>query len=135
MKELVHTMTDWYDGPRRGVADFEGKPHYYECPWYAGIDAGSDELPGDYLLTPLDAESYRLALEDWAIWERWEAAFDAGTVTLTTHPALPEDRTRHDEIEELLRTKLVTNTQLCQRAKGVFSYEGAKRFVEWTIII
>jgi len=47
---------------------------------------------------------------------------------------MPEDRTRHDEIEELLRTRLVTNTQSCQRAKGVFFYEGAQRFVEWTII-
>lgn len=79
-------MTDWYDGPRKGVANFEGKPHYYECPWYAGIDTGSEELPGDYLLTPIDAETYRLALEDWAIWERWEAAFAAGTTTQAYPP-------------------------------------------------
>lgn len=134
MKEPVYTITDWYDGPRRGVANFEGNPHSYECLWYAGIDTSSDELPGYYLLTPLDAETYQLALEDWAIWERWEAAFAAGTTTQATHPALPEDRTRHDEIEQLLLTKLVANPHSCRRARGEFSYDGGKPFVEWTIV-
>lgn len=138
VKEPVHTITDWYDGPRRGVANLEGIPHYYECQWYASVDAGheadSDALPGDYLLTPLDAETYRLALEDWAIWERWEAAFAAGTTTQATHPVLPEDRTRHDEIEQLLLTKLVTNSHSCRRARGEFSYAGGRPFVEWTFV-
>ncbi|MBF9239958.1 hypothetical protein I2I05_21380 [Hymenobacter sp. BT683] len=135
MKEPVYTMTDWYDGPRKGVANFEGTPHYYECPWYAGIDTGSGELPGHYLLTPLDAETFRLALEDWAIWERWEAAFAAGMTTQDTHPVLPEDRPRHDEIEQLLLSKLVTNPLTCRRAKGAFSYEENKRFVKWAIVL
>ena len=81
MKEPVHTITDWYDGPRRGVANFEEKPHYYECQWYAGLDTGIDALPGDYWLTQLDAATYQLALEDWAIWQRWKKAFAAGATT------------------------------------------------------
>ena len=134
MKEPVYTITDWYDGPRRGVANFEGYPHYYECQWYAGIDAGFDALPGDYLLTPLEAETYQLAVEDWAIWERWEAAFTAGRTTQATHPTLPEDQARHNEIEQVLLAKLVTNPHCCRRATGEFYYIGGKSFVEWTTV-
>ena len=91
MKEPVYTIADWYDGPRRGIADFEEKPHYYECQWYAGIDTdtGINALPGNYWLTPLDADTYQLALEDWAIWERWEAAFAVGGTTQATPPHCP----------------------------------------------
>jgi len=31
--ERVYTMTDYYDGPRKGIADFEGRPHLYEAEW------------------------------------------------------------------------------------------------------
>jgi hypothetical protein len=31
--ERVHTMTDYYDGPRKGLANFEGMPHLYEAEW------------------------------------------------------------------------------------------------------
>ncbi len=134
MKEPVHTITDWYDGPRRGVANFEGNPHYYECQWYAGLDTGIEALPGEYLLTPLNAETYQLALEDWAIWKRWEAAFAAGTTTQATHPTLPEDHARHDEIEQLLLPKLVINPHSCRRAKGEFHTIGGKPFIDWTIV-
>jgi hypothetical protein len=130
VKEPVYTITDWYDGPRKGVANFDGQPHYYECQWYAGFEAE----PGDYLLTPVDAETYQLALEDWAIWQRWEAAFAAGTTPQATHPTLPEDQARHQEMEQLLLPKLVTNPQCCRRATGEFHYSGGKSFVEWTTV-
>lgn len=134
MKEPVHTIIDWYDGPRRGVANFEGNPHYYECQWYVGIETDVEALPGEYLLTPLDAETYHLALEDWAIWERWEAAFEAGITTQATHPVLPEDRARHDEIDQILLPKLVTNPHSRRRAKGEFEYIEGKPFVVWTVV-
>ncbi len=31
--ETVHTMTDWYDGPRRGVAIVNNHPHVYVSCW------------------------------------------------------------------------------------------------------
>jgi hypothetical protein len=31
--EKVYTMTDYYDGPRRGIADFDGRPHFYDSEW------------------------------------------------------------------------------------------------------
>ena len=132
MKEPVYTITDWYDGPCRGIANFNGQPHYYEYQWYASLDAGFEAVPGDYLLTPLDAETYQLALEDWAIWQRWEVAFAAGTTTQATHPTLPEDQARHAEIEQVLRAKLRANLSCCQRVTGAFHHSGGKSFVDWT---
>jgi hypothetical protein len=90
--EMVYTILDWYDGARAGVADLTGKPHYYECRW----DDAKDEWSEIWLLKPIDQETFRLALEDWQIWERWRAAYDEGRVTIETHPAFPEDRARHE---------------------------------------
>lgn len=93
-------MPGWYDGPREGIADFQGKPHLYESLWDEKSLGGCwTDL---FMLTPLDAETFELALEDWQIWCRWEAAFKAGNTTLETHPALPEDRHRHKELKTML---------------------------------
>ena len=45
--EPVHTMTDWYDGPRRGVATVNGLPHIYESCW-SDIDS-DDEIARGHL--------------------------------------------------------------------------------------
>ena len=29
--EHVFTVTDYYDGPRKGIANYHGQPHFYEC--------------------------------------------------------------------------------------------------------
>ena len=103
--ERVYTVLDYYDGPRKGVADFQGQPHLYECVF--------DELKGNYsesfLLTPLDAESFRFALEDWAIWQRWELAYHTGKADLSTHPALPHESERHQELQRILEKVLVVD--------------------------
>lgn len=103
--QRVYTVLDYYDGPRKGVADFRGKPHLSECIF--------DESKGNYsesfLLTPLDAESFRFALEDWAIWQRWELAYHTGKADLSTHPALPHESERHQELQRILEKVLVVD--------------------------
>jgi hypothetical protein len=64
MFEPVHTMTDCYDGPRRGIADFRGNPHLYESRW-SDIDSEDDDT---FLLMPVDAATFEWALEDWTNW-------------------------------------------------------------------
>jgi hypothetical protein len=123
--EPVHTITNWYDGARAGIADFAGQPHYYQCE----LDYGPDE---DYLLSPLDEETFELALEDWEIWLRWEAAFQAGLTTSETHPALPESRIRHEKLTSLLTKKLAINPASKIRAKAYFLY-GENPLVRWVI--
>ena len=113
--ENVYTITDWYDGERAGVADFDGRPHYYECLFDESIGYTST-----YLLHPIDPETFRLALEDWEIWERWDAARKEGKVGLETHPALPEDRARHNEIEAILKGRLVVDPAHDVKAEADF---------------
>ena len=101
--EVVHTMTDWYDGPVRGVADYRGRPHLYEAEW----DDVRDEFGPRFRLSPIDDVTRDLALEDWAIWLRWDVAFKAGATDQSTHPALPSERARHEELQAELATRLV----------------------------
>lgn len=114
--ERVYTMTDYYDGPRRGIASFEGKPHFYDSEWSDGKDLEADT----FKLTPVAEDLLLLAMEDWALWERWETAFHEGRVDTTTHPALPEDRARHNELQPVLSSRLATDPEHCVRAHGEF---------------
>ena len=76
--ETCYTVTDWYDGPRAGIADFRGEPHLYESEFG---DIGPNNLPDTFLLMPVDRETFERALEDYAIFLRWDAAYRAGTAT------------------------------------------------------
>ena len=63
--EIVFTVSDYYDGPRSGIANYRGNPHYYECVF----DDNNEEYSNIFQLMPVDEESFRLALEDWLA--RW----------------------------------------------------------------
>lgn len=114
--ETVYTVTDYYDGPRRGIADFGGRPHLYD----SRFDGARDEYGDAYELRGVDDETFRLALEDWAIWLRWEDAFQAGQTPQDTHPALPADRERHLEIEAILSQRLAALSGPVVRATAEF---------------
>jgi len=116
MFEMVHTVPDWYDGPRRGIADFQGRPHLFESEWQDGEDVHANT----YLLMPIDEETFALALEDWVIWLRWEVAFKQGKTSRNTHPLLPEDEHRHREVEQLLNVPLVIDPARATRKKAEF---------------
>ena len=82
-------MTDYYDGPRRGIADFDGQPHFYDSEW----DDLDDDDAFTFMLTPVSPDVLLLALEDWAIWRRWETAFHEGrTAQLQVQPMKPSLR-------------------------------------------
>jgi hypothetical protein len=114
--ERVHTMTDYYDGPRRGIADFNGRPHLYESEW----DDLKDEYASTFRVSPVEPRLFELAIESWAIWRRWETAFHEGKTTQATHPALPEDRPRHEELQRLLAAELKIDDRQAMRAGGDF---------------
>lgn len=73
-----------------------------------------------YRIGPVTDEVLELALEDWTIWKRWEAAFHQGLTTTETHPALLEDRSRHLELEQLLQTALVLDDNTTRDVGAVF---------------
>jgi hypothetical protein len=122
--EIVHAVFDYSDGPRGGVADFRGQPHFFECVF----DEAEDEWTPVYRLKPLDEETFRLTLEAWGIWSRWSEAFVKGETDLATHPALPADRRRHDEISEVLKPRLaVMDAAAAFEARGEFKVGEPKR--------
>lgn len=114
--ERVYTVVDYYDGPRKGVADYQGKPHLYECINYS--DA--------FLLAPLDTEDFWFAMEDWAIYQRWELAYQRGKTDLSTHPALPDESERHKELEGILEKVLVIDPAKALTRIGHFEAMGGE---------
>lgn len=116
MFELVYTVTDYYDGPRAGIANLCGTPHLYEAEWDSEIDDYADT----FLLKPVDAETLTLAVEDWAIWQRWDDAFHRGLTDRESHPALPGDRKRHEELKGLLAGRLEVDSGSSVRMLGEF---------------
>ncbi len=118
--ETVHTMTDYYDGPRGGIADFCGVPHVYEST-YSDTGDKPDDAIDVFRLSPVNPEVLELALEDWAIWLRWETAFHRGEITQDdAHPALLVDRARHEELKRLLTGKLAVADDCCVLAQAEF---------------
>jgi hypothetical protein len=103
--ERVFTVSEWYDGPRQGVASFNDQPHFYDC---CADVLGYTDL---FLLTPLTHTQLELVLEDWAIWRKWQLAFHSGETPEATHPALPADRARHEQLKSLLDHVLRTDAE------------------------
>jgi hypothetical protein len=114
--ELVCTVDDYYDGPRSGIANYCGQPHRYECQFDEAVDDWTDT----FVLTPVASDTLALALEQWAIWRKWEASFQSGKVRRDSHPGLGGQDERYDELAEVLKRRLTENSAEAVRAKGRF---------------
>ena len=113
----VYTVADYWDGPRAGVANFRGEPHVYECIF----DEAQDDWSDQYRLTPIGQDALEAVREQWEIWSRWRAAFDAGATLLDTHPALPHERERYLQLKGVLDRAVVQNQPRSFVAQGKFT--------------
>jgi hypothetical protein len=100
--ERVHTVTDYYDGPRDGLADYNGEPHRYQRQW----DEAADDWAKTFTLTPIDQVTFDLELERWQIWLAWQRAFHAGEVPHDSHPGLGGMNARYDALSELIAARI-----------------------------
>ena len=114
--ERVYTINDFWDGPRLGIADVEGIPHIYRSPF----DTAADAFAEYFLVAPIDRDLLDLVLEDWRIWIRWEQAYKRGEASKETHPALPKDRERYEEIKRLISNRLFVDADTGQKLKAEF---------------
>ena len=114
--ERVYTVNDFWDRPRLGVANVSGHPHIYESPF----NKDKDDFEDLYLVSPIEPELLALVLEDWDIWNRWSEAFDRGETSRETHPALPPDRARHDELKNLIGARFKRHPANCRKFKAEF---------------
>jgi hypothetical protein len=126
MWERVYTINEFWDGPRLGVADVSAVPYIYSSPF----NVENDDFEDFFLVSPIDPELLSLVLEDWDIWLRWREAFDKGETTKETHPALPADRPRSQELKGFLGTRLAVDVQNCKKLFAEFGGNGTK--VKWS---
>lgn len=127
--DRVHTINDYYDGPRLGIADLDGIPHIYE----AEFDHSTDEYGDTYWLAPVDDDLLTLVLENEEIWLRWDAAFKRGDVPHATHPALPEDRERHEALKLAIGDRLRADRACARYKRARFGVSPAREtVVEWS---
>lgn len=108
--EPVHSVDEWYDGPRSGAADYRGVPHWYRSLYLDDKEWNPDE--DRFELTPLTAESLGWETERQAIFRRWEAARKAGIVEWRdgddeAFGALPGERDRFRQLTRRIEVWLV----------------------------
>lgn len=130
--EPVHTMDDWYDGPRGGVADYGGSPHYYRSVYLDTPKWDPDE--DRFELTPLSQAAFVIALELQTIFERWREAYKAGTAPHDPDDerVLPGDRSRRDELDLIFVATRAANANQVVLVHGEFEL-GCER-VRWRAV-
>jgi len=94
--ERAHVELDWYDGPRAGVADIDGKPHYFQGHHYE-----REHEADEYAVWPLSSEALEWEREQWQIYVRWNERCQAGEVGPETHPG-HGGNARYNELDALL---------------------------------
>ena len=114
--EPVHTVWDYFDGPRTGLADYCGHPHYFVC----NFDSGADDYSDVFTLAPIDDETFALALKQWTIWREWETAFHAGVVTQDSHPSVKGNNPTCDAYEAELQKRLANTSRLQSPLRATF---------------
>jgi hypothetical protein len=122
-------VNDYYDGPRLGIADVNGVPHIYE----AEFDHSSEKYGDTYFVSPVDESLLALVLEDWQIFLRWSSALKRGEVSVKSHPALPEDRERHETLKIDIGDRLKVDRAQAKFMKARFgtSPHDGGTLVEW----
>lgn len=97
--EAVHVELDWYDGPRAGLADVDGVPHYFRA--VHGY-AGPGEPDDGYLVWPADPQALNRERAQWTIFVEWNSRYENGTADVDSHPGQGGVDTRYDELTKLL---------------------------------
>lgn len=103
--QAVYTVEDYCDGPRSGVAGFEGHPHYYRSVYLDTPQWNPNE--DRFELSPVTPEVVAAACEAAAIFQRWDAKqrrTPGFTFTDEEFGALPEERARRHELEQFLES-------------------------------
>lgn len=112
--EIVFTENEWYDGPRAGVANVNGKPHRFK----SLFDETEDQFLGTFLVWPVDQRVVELEQEQWRIFAGWNELYEAGTATTDSHPGHGGKSERWDEIEVILKSNRREVSPFARRAQA-----------------
>jgi len=123
--EHVYVENSWYDGPRAGVANVQGRPHRF----VSLNDEKEDEYLGTFLVWPVDTSELRLEEEQWRIYVDWNDEYESGRVGSESHPGHPGTSQRWDEIAALLKNSREIVPPSARRAKvEMVNIEREKRY-------
>ena len=133
-EDIVHTIFDWYDGPRSGAATFLGEPVWYRSVYLDGDHWDPDE--DRFELTALTQEALGWELEREAIFLRWNAAYRSEEVSWQrgdddSWGALPHERGRYRTVSRMIDDYLAAH-QALWLARGEF--EPASQRVHWHVL-
>ncbi|TYB40803.1 hypothetical protein [Actinomadura chibensis] len=88
---------DWYDGLRAGLAEVDGKVHYFESRNYVDL---VEEV--EYRVWPASDDAVAMEREQWTIYVEWNRRYEAGDVGPGRHPGHGGVDVRYDELTSLL---------------------------------
>lgn len=115
--DRVLTIQDYYDGPRLGIAEWNGVPHIYE----AEFDHSGDAYGDTYFLSPVDPHLLELVMEDWDIWLRWQAARERNEVAAEPWGILAVDVERSAVIKAVIGDRLKSDPLQRSRLRAMFN--------------
>lgn len=98
--ERVYVETEWYDGPRTGIADIHSKPHRFKSLW----DEKEDEYLSTFEVWPVSPAELELEIEQWCLFVAWNSRYESGEADADTHPGHGHD-VRWNEIDALVKNK------------------------------
>lgn len=107
VSERVHYISNNYDGPLEGLADFHGVPHafFLHDEVFRRVPGDNPEDPDDfevdriYSLHPVSEQAVAGLIEKHEIFECWHQAYSQDRNAMEHHPALLGDRPRYDALK------------------------------------
>jgi hypothetical protein len=104
--ERVYTIDEWHAGPRAGVANFAGAPHFYRSvsPDSEAWSPNEDRFE----LIPLSDELFEMMLEANALFLRWHRGPRTSGQGAPPRPGDAAERARYDSLERQIADALAT---------------------------
>jgi hypothetical protein len=93
----VRIELEWWDGPRRGLVDVDGAPHYFQC-----HDVDFSVARDEFFVWQVDETMVALEREQWTNFVAWNIAYEAGVAGIERHPGHGGIDPRYDELTALL---------------------------------
>ncbi|MET8638632.1 hypothetical protein [Streptomyces sp. NPDC004680] len=124
--ERVIVELEWYDGPRVGLTDIDGKPHYFD-----GYGQYFGDKPDEYRVWPASVAAVEWEREQWAIYVSRNEPHGAGTVPPDSRSGRGGIDARFDELDALL-AQYRRAPDDARRIVGELRYTGAGHRVEGT---
>jgi hypothetical protein len=94
--EHVYVELDWYDGPRAGLADVNGVPHYFAA---VNDDNGDDD---EYVIWPATTRAVAMEQRQWQLFVAWNDRYENGDATVCEHPGHGGVSEEYDRLTEAL---------------------------------